>query len=275
MKDLYLPDIAVIQDKIPETGDVTTFFVRFKDNDIHKAFDYRPGQFLEVSVFNIGEIPISITSTPTRKEFIELSIKNVGLVSGAIHKLNQGSEIGLRGPFGNGFPYENAYGKNLLFVAGGIGLAPLRSLINFTLDNRDHYENVTILYGSRTPSDLVFQRELNEWEKRADLQFLVTVDRGEETWQGNVGVVTTLLPRADITIENTMAFVCGPPVMIPFVIKDLVNLGFSDEAIISTLERHMKCGVGKCGHCCIGYKYVCQDGPVFSYKEMKALAEEA
>ena len=275
MKDLYLPEIAVIHDKIPETGDVSTFFVRFKESGIHDAFDYRPGQFLEVSVFNVGEIPISITSTPTRKDYIELSIKNVGLVSGAIHKLDKGSEIGLRGPFGNGFPYERAYGKNLLFVAGGIGLAPLRSLINFALDNHDRYENVTILYGSRTPSDLVFQRELDEWKTREDLKFLVTVDREDETWQGHVGVVTTLLPRADVTAENTIAFVCGPPVMIPFVIKDLSNLGFSDEAIISTLERHMKCGVGKCGHCCVGDKYMCQDGPVFSFKEMKALAEEA
>jgi len=275
LKDLYLPEIAIIDDMTKETGDVTTFTIRFKNKKVRKEFHYKPGQFLEVSVFGIGEIPISITSTPSRPSFIELSIKNVGWVSGAIHKLSKGSEIGIRGPFGNGFPYERAFGKNLLFVAGGIGLAPLRSLINSTLDNRDRFENITILYGSRTPSDLVFRRELDQWKERPDVKTLITIDRGDEQWQGNVGVVTTLFPKANISSENAVAFVCGPPVMIPFVIRDLLKLGFSEGSIISTLERHMKCGVGKCGHCCIGDKYICQDGPVFSYKEMKEMAEEA
>ncbi|MFH1943810.1 MAG: FAD/NAD(P)-binding protein [bacterium] len=275
MKDLYLPEIAVIDDRVEETGDVTTFTIRFKDVDVQDAFDYRPGQFVEVSVFGVGEIPISITSTPTRRGFLELNIKNVGLVSSALHKLSVGSEIGLRGPFGNGFPFEKAFGKNLLFVAGGIGLAPLRSLINFALDRRDRFADFKILYGARTPADLDFKKELEQWEERSDVNFLVTVDRGDDGWKGNVGVVTTLFPKADIKIDNTMAFVCGPPVMIPFVIRDLLKLGFPEEAIISTLERHMKCGVGKCGHCCVGEKYMCQDGPVFSYQEMKSLTEEA
>ena len=275
MKDIYFPDIATIDDKTEETGDVTTFILRFKDEKLQKKFDYRPGQFLEVSVFGVGEIPISITSTPSRRGFIELSIKNVGLVSSAIHKLSVGSEIGIRGPFGNGFPYEKAFGKNVLFVGGGIGLAPLRSLINFSLDNRDRFVDFSILYGSRTPSDLVFRQEIDTWIERPDVQVLITVDRGDERWQGNVGVVTTLFPKAKIIPENTMAFVCGPPVMIPFVIRDLLNLGFTEDSIISTLERHMKCGVGKCGHCCVGEKYMCLDGPVFSYREMKEMAEEA
>ena len=275
MKEIYLPDIALVEEKVEETGDVATFNLRFKDEKLQEAFGYRPGQFLEVSVFGIGEIPISITSTPSRNGSIELSIKNVGLVSNAIHRLPVGAEIGLRGPFGNGFPYEKAFGKNVLFIAGGIGLAPLRSLINFALDNRDRFENITILYGSRTPSDLVFRGELDQWTKCPEVKTLITVDRGDEQWQGNVGVVTTLFPEADISRENAMAFVCGPPVMIPFVIRDLLKLGFSEHSIISTLERHMKCGVGKCGHCCVGDKYMCQDGPVFSYKEMKEMAEEA
>lgn len=275
MKEIYLPDIAVIDNKIEETGDVTTFVIRFKDRTFQDAFDYRPGQFLEVSVFGIGEIPISVTSTPSRPGFIELSIKNVGLVSSAIHSLPIGAEIGIRGPFGNGFPVEKAFGKNLLFVGGGIGLAPLRSLINFTLDHHERFGNTTILYGARTQYDLVFRRELDDWCKRSDLQALITVDRGDEAWDGNVGVVTTLLPKANILTENTMAFVCGPPVMIPFVIRDLLEMGLSDDTIISTLERHMKCGVGKCGHCCVGEKYMCQDGPVFSYREMQAMAEQA
>lgn len=275
MRDIYLPHIAIIDDVREETGDVTTFTIRFKDKKVQEEFDYIPGQFLEVSVFGIGEIPISITSTPSRPGLLELNIKNVGLVSGAIHKLPKGAEIGIRGPFGNGFPYEKSFGKNLLFVAGGIGLAPLRSLINFAIDNRSKFGDFSILYGSRTPSDLDFRKELDSWAERSDVQLLITVDRGDEHWQGNVGLVTTLFPKADISSENTMAFVCGPPVMIPFVIRDLLKLGFSEDSIISTLERHMKCGVGKCGHCTIGDKYVCQDGPVFSYEEMKEMEEEA
>jgi len=275
LKDLYIPDIAVIDDIAEETGDVSTFKIRFKDSEAQEAFDYRPGQFLEVSVFGCGEIPVSITSTPSRPGFLELNVKNVGLVSAALHKLPVGSEIGIRGPFGNGFPYEKVFGKNLLFVAGGIGLAPLRSLINFALDHRDRFVDFTILYGARTPSDLDFRRELDRWAKRPDVKLLVTVDRGDESWEGEVGVVTTLFTKAEITSENSVAFVCGPPIMIPFVIRDLIKIGFTDEAIISTLERHMKCGVGKCGHCCVGDKYICQDGPVFSYREMKTMLEEA
>ncbi len=184
-----------------------------------------------------------------------------------------GSEVGIRGPFGNGFAYEEVLGKDLLFVGGGIGLAPLRSLINNVLDNRDRFGRVFILYGSRTPADLVFKDEFQVWQAQPDVAMLITVDRGDEKWKGNVGVVTTLLPRVKIESDKTIAFVCGPPVMIPFVIKDLIKLGFTEDTIISTLERHMKCGVGKCGHCCIGNKYVCVDGPVFSYRQMKAMTE--
>jgi len=273
MKDVYFPDIAVIDSIRNETGDVKTFTMRFKDPDIQENLSYRSGQFFEVSIFGVGEMPISITSTPSRKGFFELSVKNVGLVSGALHSMTPSTEVGIRGPFGNGFPYEEVLGKELLFVGGGIGLAPLRSLINNVLDNRDDFARITILYGSRTPGDLVFKDEFKIWENQPDVTMLVTVDRGDEEWTGNVGVVTTLFPKADIENENTVAFVCGPPVMIPFVIKDLLNLGFTDDTIISTLERHMKCGVGKCGHCCIGHKYVCMDGPVFSYREMKAMTE--
>ena len=273
MRDVYYPDIAVIEGIRNETGDVKTLTMRFKDPGIQENLTYRPGQFFEVSIFGIGEMPISITSTPSRKGFFELSVKNVGLVSGVLHGLPSGSEVGIRGPFGNGFPYEGVFGKNLLFVGGGIGLAPLRSLINNVLDNRDNFGSVIILYGSRTPGDLVFRDEFKVWEDQPDVTMLVTVDRGDEKWTGNVGVVTTLFPKVEIESQKTVAFVCGPPVMIPFVIKDLLKLGFTEDTIISTLERHMKCGVGKCGHCCIGHKYVCLDGPVFSYREMRAMTE--
>ncbi|UCE99358.1 MAG: FAD/NAD(P)-binding protein [Planctomycetota bacterium] len=273
MKDVYYPDIALIDTVRDETGDVKTLRMRFKNPDTQKNLSYRSGQFFEVSIFGIGEMPISITSTPSRKAFFELSVKNVGLVSAALHRLPTGSEVGIRGPFGNGFPYEEVFGKNLLFVGGGIGLAPLRSLINNVLDNRDNFGKVIILYGARTPGDLVFKDEFKWWESQPDVTMLLTVDRGDEKWTGNVGVVTTLFPRAGIMSKNAVAFVCGPPVMIPFVIRDLLELGFTDDTIISTLERHMKCGVGKCGHCCIGHKYVCIDGPVFTYHEMKVMTE--
>ena len=273
MKDVYFPDIAIIDNIRDETGDVRTFTMRFKDPDIQQSLTYRSGQFFAVSIFGVGEMPISITSTPSRNGFFELSVKNVGLVSGALHSMTPGTEVGIRGPFGNGFPYEEIFGKDLLFVGGGIGLAPLRSLINNVLDNRDDFGKVIILYGSRTPGDLVFRDEFNVWENKPDVTMLITVDRGDEKWTGNVGVVTTLFPKVEIESQSTVAFVCGPPVMIPFVIKDLLKLGFTDDTVITTLERHMKCGVGKCGHCCIGHKYVCLDGPVFSYGEMKAMME--
>jgi len=273
VKDVYFPDITVIDRIRDETGDVRTFTMRFKNPDIQENLTYQPGQFFEVSIFGVGEMPISITSTPSRRGFFELSVKNVGLVSSTLHSMAPGSEVGIRGPFGNGFPYEQVFGKNLLFVGGGIGLAPLRSLINNVLDNRDNFGRLTILYGSRTPGDLVFKDEFEVWQDQPDVTMLVTVDRGDEKWTGNVGVVTTLFPKAQIESTNTVAFVCGPPVMIPFVINDLLGLGFTEDSIISTLERHMKCGVGKCGHCCIGHKYVCVDGPVFSYREMKAMTE--
>jgi len=273
MRDAYFPDIAVIDNIRDETGDVRTFTMRFKDPAIQENLSYRSGQFFEVSIFGVGEMPISITSTPSRKGFFELSVKNAGLVSGVLHSMTHGCEVGIRGPFGNGFPYEGVFGKDLLFVGGGIGLAPLRSLINNVLDNRGNFGRVVILYGARTPGDLVFTEEFNKWENQPNVTMLVTVDRGDERWTGNVGVVTTLFPKVQIETQNTVAFVCGPPVMIPFVIKDLLKLGFTDDTIITTLERHMKCGVGKCGHCCIGHKYVCVDGPVFSYREMKAMVE--
>jgi len=273
MRDVYFPDIAIIDNIRDETGDVRTFTMRFKDPAIQENLSYRSGQFFEVSIFGVGEMPISITSTPSRKDFFELSVKNVGLVSAALHSLPTGCEVGIRGPFGNGFPYKEVFDKDLLFVGGGIGLAPLRSLINNVLDNRKNFGRIAILYGARTPGDLVFKDEFKVWQNKPNVTMLVTVDRGDEKWSGNVGVVTTLFPKVRIEAESTVAFVCGPPVMIPFVIKDLLKLGFTDDTIITTLERHMKCGVGKCGHCCIGHKYVCMDGPVFSYREMKAMVE--
>ena len=271
MRNDLAPKPAVIQNIIAETVDTKTFTLTFTDPGEQQNFHYRPGQFVEISLLGVGEAPISITSSPTRKGFIELSIKRVGQLTEAIHRLSPGAVVGIRGPYGNGFPFEDVGGNDILFVGGGIGLAPLRSLINFVLDTRQDYGKVKILYGARTPGDIVFTRELEHWAKVPDTEVLYTVDNGDAGWQGNVGVVTTLIPRITLTPGSYSAFVCGPPVMIPFVIKDLLKLGFREDKIISTLENYMKCGIGKCGHCLLGGKYLCIEGPVFKYSEMKEL----
>lgn len=268
IKNYYLPIQVRIQNIVKETPDVKTF--RLACN----LFDYKPGQFLELSLFGFGEAPISITSTPTQKGFIEISVKKMGKLTTILHSKKKGEEIGIRGPYGNGFPLELLAKRNLLFVGGGIGLAPLRSLINYCLDNRKKYGEITILYGARTPGDIVFKNELRAWRRREGVNVLLTADIGKKGWRGNVGVVTTLFSEIEINPQNTTAIVCGPPVMIPFVIKGLVDMKMKDKYIITTLERYMKCGIGKCGHCNIGPKYTCTDGPVFTYEEMKTLEEE-
>jgi len=193
-----------------------------------------------------------------------------------LHELKAGDKFAVRGPYGNGFPMEDYYGKNLVFVAGGIGLIPLRSCIVYALNHREKYRSIQIFYGSKTPKELMYLPNLREWEKSAGVECHLTVDRGGDGWSGNVGVVGSLFkrPGVQVPVDNTMAFVCGPPIMFRFVIKDLLAMGFDERNIVSTLERYMKCGVGKCGHCCIGMAYVCVDGPVFTYQQIKALGED-
>jgi NAD(P)H-flavin reductase len=269
--NIYLPQIAVIKDIKEETGDIKTFTLAFKDRKFKKSFSFRPGQFMMVSVFQAGEVPISISSSPAQPENLQLSIKKVGSLTNKIHEHKVGNEIGVRGPYGRCFPLERLIGKNLLFVAGGIGLAPLRSLINYVLDKRAEFGQVTILHGARTPSDIPFKHELSRWPKERDAKVLVAVDRPDSGWRGSIGPVTTLWSKADILSQDTLAIICGPQVMISFVVMDLLKMGFSEDDIISTLERHMKCGVGKCGHCSIGHQLTCVDGPVFTYREMKEM----
>jgi NAD(P)H-flavin reductase len=234
----------------------------------------RPGQFVEVSILGVGEAPISISSSPSRsQDTFELCVRKVGDVTGAIHQLGPGDKLGIRGPFGRSFPYEKFRGKDVLFAPGGLGLAPLRSLINQVLDERALYGRVILLYGARNPSELLFKDELKRWGERSDVELLVTVDRGDEAWTGNVGVITTLFPQISVYPRNTVAATCGPPVMYRFVLMELFGKGISEGNIWLSLERRMKCGVGKCGHCQINNVYACQSGPVFSYKEIKGLEE--
>jgi sulfite reductase subunit B len=271
MENPYLPNLAVINDVKELAYDTKLFRISFKDKKLQRKFDYKPGQFVEIGVFGFGEAPISITSSPSVKNYFELCIKNMGGVTNKLHQMKKKDTVYVRGPYGNGFPFDEVKGKDILFVAGGIGLAPLRSLINEMIAYRNSFGKIQVLYGARTPEDMIFTHELKEWGK--EIKVLATVDKGDFGWKGDVGVVGTLLTSIKEFKKDTVAFVCGPPVMIRFVIQDLVKLGFKDENIITTLERKMQCGIGKCGHCNIGGKYVCIDGPVFTYKQIKGLPE--
>jgi len=238
------------------------------------SLGHRPGQFVEVSSLGIGEAPISISSSPSRSNSsFEICVRKVGDVTGAFHRLEVGDSVGIRGPYGRGFPYEKFRGKDILFAPGGLGLAPLRSLINQVLDERALYGRVIILYGARHPSELLFKDELKEWGERDDVELHLTVDRGDETWTGNIGVITTLFRQISVYPRNTVAITVGPPVMYRFVLMELLGKGISEGNIWMSLERHMKCGVGKCGHCQINHVYACQSGPAFSYAEIKKLEE--
>ncbi len=268
----YTPLLAVVEKVIEETWDTKTFRVVFKDEAIRESFTYQPGQFQEVSVFGVGECTFCLTSSPTNKGYIEFSVKKVGVVTSALHELSEGAIVGIRAPFGNCFPYEQWKGKNLLFIGGGIGMAPMRSILNYCLDNRADYGDISTVYGARTPGDLCFTYEFDQWKKNANLY--LTVDAGDDTWKDRVGHVPGYLLELDPKPENTIAVTCGPPIMIKFALQNLKQLGFADEQIYTTLEMKMKCGVGKCGRCNIGAKFVCIDGPVFSFADITELPPE-
>jgi sulfite reductase subunit B len=269
-QSIYLPELATIS-KVEKLTETEKFFeIKFNSG---KDLGHKPGQFVEVSVFGVGEAPISISSSPTKKGSFDLAIRKVGNVTNAIHNLKAGSTVGIRGPFGTCFPYEETKGKDILFVAGGIGLVPARSFINYVLHNRKDYGRVIIFFGSRSPKERLFLNELADWEKRSDVEYYETVDKGDETWKGNVGVITTLFPKTQVDPAKTYCVVVGPPIMYRFVIKEALDRKIPKEQIIVSLERRMKCGVGKCGHCQINGVYVCQDGPVFKYSDITNLEE--
>ena len=236
-----------------------------------ESLDHEPGQFVEVSVFGVGEAPISVSSSPTKRGSFELCIRKVGRVTEALHRLEAGDEVGIRGPFGKGFPVRILEGNDLLFVAGGLGIVPLRSLINYVIDNRRDFGTVNILLGCKTPKDMLFNEETNEWNKRLDVKLNCTVDKADPAWKGNVGLITSLIPGINLDPDRTFGVVVGPPIMYRFVIKELLAKKIPERQILVSLERHMKCGLGKCGHCQIEDVYCCQDGPVFTYDKVKNL----
>ncbi len=275
-ENVYLPKVAVMDRVVRDIFEVRTFYWHFADPAEQRAFKrFRPGQFVQVSLFGVGEFPTSLPPSPTEAETF-LTVRQVGSCTSALHQLKAGDKFGVRGPYGNGFPMEEYYGKNLVIVAGGIGLIPLRSVIVYALAHRNQYQRIQIFHGAKTPQELMYLPKLMEWQQTPGVECHLTVDRAGEGWTGNVGVVGSLFkkPGVEVPVENTIAFVCGPPIMFRFVIKDLLGMGFAERNIVSTLERYMKCGVGKCGHCCIGVAYVCVDGPVFTYEQIKKLGED-
>jgi sulfhydrogenase subunit gamma (sulfur reductase) len=271
MKNEYVPYPATIERIRQETPDAKTFSTRFINSNLAESFRYRPGQFMEISILGLGEAPISIASSPSRHGCLEFTIRAVGSVTKAINKLSLGDIIYLRGPYGNSFPFEEWRGKNVYFIAGGIGFAPLRSLIRFVMDSRNDFLRIKILYGAKTPDDICFKEELKEWERERNTEILLTVDKPTEGWEHTLGVVTELWKKTSIHHENSVSIVCGPPVMMSSVAYLLLKSGFSENDIFMTLERYMKCGIGKCGHCNIGNKFVCTDGPVFTLGQVKLL----
>ncbi len=268
----YIPKQATVVKKQQMTTQESLFEVKLDDGSV---LGHKPGQFVEVSIFGVGEAPISVSSSPTKKDAFELCVRKLGNVTNVLHTLNVGDKVGIRGPFGNGFDAEFLKGKDLLFVVGGLGLAPLRSLFNYVLDNRKDYGQVSLLYGCKEPREMLFTDELLALAKRDDVDFKPTVNwcPENETWSGNIGLITTLIPQVNFDPEKTYALLCGPPIMYKFVIADLKAKNLPDDHIILSLERRMKCGVGKCGHCQINQIYVCKDGPVFNYSKIKGIPE--
>ncbi|MBR6727184.1 MAG: FAD/NAD(P)-binding protein [Clostridia bacterium] len=274
MEETLIPYAGIVTKITNQTPDVKTFRVEAPGGG--KLFEHEPGQCAMLSVPGISEAMISITSSPTNKDYMEYSIKRCGCLTDWLHSMEEGQMITVRGPYGRPFPvHDELKGKNLIFVAGGIGLAPLRSVINYVRDNRADYGHVDIVYGSRSKDDLVGYDEIvNDWMNTPDFNVHLTIDREQEGWDGHVGFVPNYVKELDFKPENTCVLICGPPIMIKFTLPGLLELGFDKTQVFTTMELRMKCGIGKCGRCNIGNKYVCKDGPVFRFDQLDELPDE-
>ncbi len=270
----YLPEVSTILEVIKETGNIMTFRVRFDDEAKMKDFTFGPGQVGQLSVFGIGEATFVINSPPSCKDYLQFSVMRTGEVTEALHKLSAGDKIGVRVPLGQAFPYDDWKGKNVFFIGGGIGMAPIRTVMLHVLENAKDYGDVSLLYGARSPQDLTYSYELDEWLNHSKLKTTLTIDNPADNWAHKVGMIPNVLKEINPSPKNCVAVLCGPPIMIKFTLAALKELGFEDDNIITTLERRMKCGIGICGRCNLGDKYVCLDGPVFSQSELNDLPNE-
>jgi NAD(P)H-flavin reductase len=264
-----LPEMYTLQRVRKETYD--TFTLELEPTSGSRGISYKPGQFNMLYVFGTGEIPISISGDPAVHKLLVHTVRSVGIVTKALWQLKRGDLLGVRGPFGNAWPIEESSGQDVVIVAGGIGLAPLRPMIYQLLSERSKYGKIVLLYGARTPDDLLYRLELEQWRSRFDLDVSVSVDRASGNWQGNVGVVTTLIPHSQFDPMHTLAVVCGPEIMMRFTVLELQKRGISKDRIYISAERNMRCGIGHCGHCQYGQAFVCKDGPVFRFDKIADL----
>ncbi|RKY31676.1 MAG: oxidoreductase [Candidatus Omnitrophota bacterium] len=264
MKNIYKPIEATIEDIIDETPNIKTFVLKPRE-----PFEFKTGQFIELTLPGIGEAPFTPSSDPNVKEKIDVTIMNVGRVTSLLHNVSKNTLVGIRGPYGKGYPTDEFAGKEILIVGGGVGLAPLRSLLLSLFAQIDQYKKVVLRYGARTPSDILYKELIPQWSKKKKVNVVTTVDVGEKSWKGHVGLVTTILEDLPIKLNNAVSIVCGPPIMMKFVTLKLLDLGFKPENIYLSMEKNMSCGLGKCGHCRLGKFYVCKDGPVFSYEQLQ------
>jgi NAD(P)H-flavin reductase len=278
MVNPYSPIPVTINSIITETDarDIKTFELKFRDESDIDRFDYTCGQFAEIGIFGAGESPIGIASSPMDKGIVQFTVKRAGRVTRSLHSCEEGMEIHIRGPYGNGFPMKDLEGSNVVVIGGGFAFTTLRSLTKFILhpENRDKFGKLTVIYGARSPGDLIYKYDLSEWEERDNIDLFVTVDKGDETWTGMEGFVPTITQEVAPSSEDAYTIVCGPPVMIRFTIPVLMELGFQPDRIINSLEMRMKCGIGKCGRCNIGGKFVCKHGPVFTFEQLMNMPQE-
>ncbi|MFP4213957.1 MAG: FAD/NAD(P)-binding protein [Desulfohalobiaceae bacterium] len=269
----YLPEMATIQEVIQETSNIKTLRLTLNDEQRMREFSFQPGQVAQLSMFGTGESTFVINSPPTRKDYLQFSIMRAGEVTTRLHSLKPGDQVGVRAPLGNSFPLQSLQGKNIVFIGGGIGMAPLRTLLLTMLDSRQDFGNISVIYGARTPQDLCYTYEFEQWRSQG-AELTLTIDQEAPNWDGKVGFVPTVLAEEAPSPHNAVAVTCGPPIMIKFVLKGLKELEFEDEQIITTLEKRMKCGIGLCGRCNIGTHYVCVDGPVFTNAQLNQLPQE-
>jgi sulfhydrogenase subunit gamma (sulfur reductase) len=270
----FIPYLATLKTAAQLTPDIKLLNVELEDPDVRASFDYKPGQFALLSAFGEGEAPFGIVSLPRQKDGVEFAVRRIGTVTRALQELEPGDTLGVRGPFGNYFPLEDYMGKNIVIIGGGIGMAPLRPVINRILEQRDDYGELIIINGARTPQDLVFQPEFPTWMEAPRTRLELTVDKGDEQWKGRLALVPDVVKELAPSPDNAIAIICGPPIMIRFTLTGLRNLGFRDNQIVTTLEAKMKCGLGKCARCNIGENYVCQDGPVFTLEQISKFLEQ-